>query len=183
MVILIPFFFLIEGSLSRKPKWPKDPTKMLEEQSGRTIEHSCGKKHRTTILFYPGINPFNSSEGEKLQKHCTNLVILDTERTRMTGTTNIDEVRARSVSVVDGGVINCDSCSKVEEVEYCCAGNRGRYTGEINEKGKPHGNGSFVREGDGGTPMIYVGTWRHGERVGEGRYYTNGRLLGNVVWD
>ena len=101
----------------------------------------------------------------------------------MTGTTAIDEARDRSVSDVDGGVINCDSCSKVEEVEYCCAGNLGRYTGEVNEKGKPHGHGSFVREGDGGTPMIYVGTWRHGERVREGRYYTNGRLLGNVVWD
>lgn len=173
------FFFLDWGESLPQA----DVAERSNQNAGGTIRPNNREKTRTTILFYPGINPFNSSEGEKLQKHCTNLVILDTERTRMTGTTDIDEVRARSVSVVDGGVINCDSCSKVEEVEYCCAGNRGRYTGEINEKGKPHGNGSFVREGDGGTPMIYVGTWRHGERVGEGRYYTNGRLLGNVVWD
>ncbi|KAL3764895.1 hypothetical protein ACHAW5_003544 [Stephanodiscus triporus] len=98
----------------------------------------------------------------------------------MTGTTTFD--RARAVSVVDYAFINCDSYSKVE-MEYCCAGNRGKYTGEVNEEGKPHGHGSFVREGEGETPMTYVGTWRHGERVGEGRYYTNGRLLGNVVWD
>jgi hypothetical protein len=47
MVILIPFFFLIGGSLSRKPTWPKDPTKMLEEQSGRTI----GKKPAQQYYF------------------------------------------------------------------------------------------------------------------------------------
>lgn len=26
-------------------------------------------------------------------------------------------------------------------------------------------------------------TFQDGERVGEGGYYTNGRLVGNVVWD
>ena len=98
------------------------------------------------------------------------------------GNTSID-VRARSVSVVDGGAINFEGCTKVVEIEYCCAGNRGKYTGEVNEEGKPHGHGSFVRESDGESFMTYVGMWKHGERIGEGRYYTDGRLLGNVVWD
>lgn len=80
-----------------------------------------------------------------------------------------EEKRARSVSIVD-------------DVEYCCAGIRGKYSGEINGEGKPHGEGKFVRD-NGGTPLTYVGEWRDGERVGNGGYYTNGRLLGNVVWD
>ena len=101
----------------------------------------------------------------------------------MTGANTFIDVRARSVSVAEGGSINVEGCATVEEIEYCCAGNRGKYTGEVNGEGKPHGHGSFVRESDGDSCMTYVGTWKHGERIGEGRYYTNGRLLGNVVWD
>mmetsp|Transcript_29299 Transcript_29299/g.62250 ORF Transcript_29299/g.62250 Transcript_29299/m.62250 type:complete len:104 (+) Transcript_29299:342-653(+) len=70
--------------------------------------------------------------------------------------------------------------SYVEDFEFTCHGIRGRYSGEINEVGKPHGNGSFVREKGG---MTYIGEWRDGERIGIGGYYTNGRLLGNVVWE
>mmetsp|Transcript_3086 Transcript_3086/g.5443 ORF Transcript_3086/g.5443 Transcript_3086/m.5443 type:complete len:105 (-) Transcript_3086:310-624(-) len=103
------------------------------------------------------------------------------ESTAKNSATTSEEMRTRAVSIVDGGVIDCD-CSKVDEIEYCCAGIRGKYSGEINGGGKPHGNGSFVRD-NSGTPMTYVGTWKDGERVGNGGYYTNGRLLGNVVWD
>mmetsp|Transcript_3516 Transcript_3516/g.8961 ORF Transcript_3516/g.8961 Transcript_3516/m.8961 type:complete len:87 (-) Transcript_3516:391-651(-) len=80
------------------------------------------------------------------------------------------ETRSRSVSIAD-------------DIEFRCAGIPGKYSGEINEDGKPHGNGSFVRD-NGGTPLTYRGTWRDGERVGEGGYYAvGGRHLGNVVWD
>ena len=68
----------------------------------------------------------------------------------------------------------------VENSDYTIAGIKGKYTGEINQEGKPHGNGSFVREHGG---MTYVGEWRDGGRVKNGAYYSNGRLLGNVVWE
>mmetsp|Transcript_8633 Transcript_8633/g.18572 ORF Transcript_8633/g.18572 Transcript_8633/m.18572 type:complete len:112 (+) Transcript_8633:247-582(+) len=97
-----------------------------------------------------------------------------------------EEKRARSVSIADGGMVDCEhesSSPKVDEIEYCCAGIRGKYSGEINGNGKPHGSGSFVRD-NCGSPLTYVGTWKDGERVGNGGYYaTGGRLLGNVVWD
>ena len=41
---------------------------------------------------------------------------------------------------------------------------------------------SYARE-DGTSLRTYIGTFQNGERVGNGGYYTNGRLLGNVVWD
>ena len=104
--------------------------------------------------------------------------------------TSFEENRARAVSVADGGVSNnignsCNNniCSKlVNDVEYCCGGIRGKYSGEINEVGRPHGHGSFARD-NAGKLLTYVGVWKDGERVGNGGYYTNGRLLGNVVWD
>jgi len=77
-----------------------------------------------------------------------------------------EEQRSRSLSV--------------ENSDYTIAGIKGKYTGEINQEGKPHGNGSFVRE-DGG--LTYVGEWQNGGRVRNGAYYNNGRLLGNVVWE
>eukprot|EP00581_Thalassiosira_minuscula_P007295 CAMPEP_0183702010 /NCGR_PEP_ID=MMETSP0737-20130205/241_1 /TAXON_ID=385413 /ORGANISM="Thalassiosira miniscula, Strain CCMP1093" /LENGTH=97 /DNA_ID=CAMNT_0025928539 /DNA_START=262 /DNA_END=555 /DNA_ORIENTATION=+ len=96
----------------------------------------------------------------------------------------LQEKRARAVSIAEGGVIDygSDASTKVDEIEFCCAGIQGKYSGEINGEGKPHGNGSFVRD-NAGTPLTYVGMWKDGERVGNGGYYTNGRLLGNVVWD
>mmetsp|Transcript_5521 Transcript_5521/g.10072 ORF Transcript_5521/g.10072 Transcript_5521/m.10072 type:complete len:101 (-) Transcript_5521:292-594(-) len=92
--------------------------------------------------------------------------------------TAFEEKRSRSVSIGD----NLDCHHAVDEIEYSCAGIQGKYSGEINQEGKPHGNGSFVRDNDG-TPFTYIGTWKDGERVGNGGYYKNGRLLGNVVWD
>mmetsp|Transcript_24688 Transcript_24688/g.42052 ORF Transcript_24688/g.42052 Transcript_24688/m.42052 type:complete len:91 (-) Transcript_24688:250-522(-) len=68
----------------------------------------------------------------------------------------------------------------VENSDYTIAGIKGKYTGEINQEGKPHGSGSFVREHGG---IKYVGEWRDGGRVREGAYYNGGRLLGNVVWE
>ncbi len=105
----------------------------------------------------------------------------------MNTSSETEENRVRAVSIADGGVgvCNSSSCSSrkvVDEIEYCCGGIRGKYTGEINLEGKPHGNGQFVRD-NGGTPLTYVGMWKDGERVGNGGYYTNGRLVGNVVWD
>ena len=76
-----------------------------------------------------------------------------------------EQQRARSLSV--------------ENSDYTIAGIRGKYTGEINEEGKPHGSGSFVREGG----ITYVGEWRDGGRVKNGAYYNGERLLGNVVWE
>jgi len=93
-----------------------------------------------------------------------------------------EENRARSVSIVEGGVIDDSHCSKVDDIQFSCAGLKGKYSGEINEEGKPHGNGSFVRD-NAGSPLTYIGMWKDGERVGNGGYYTNGRLLGNVMWD
>lgn len=93
-----------------------------------------------------------------------------------------EEKRTRAVSVVEGGFVDSSHCSKVDDIEYSCAGIHGKYSGEINNDGKPHGNGSFVRD-NGGTPMKYIGKWKDGEKVGNGEYYKNGRLLGNVVWD
>ncbi|KAL7533978.1 hypothetical protein ACHAXR_005565 [Thalassiosira sp. AJA248-18] len=97
--------------------------------------------------------------------------------------TAFEEKRARSISISEGGAMDLDlsNCSKVDDIEYRCAGIQGKYSGDINEEGKPHGNGSFVR--NGGTPLTYIGTWKDGDRVGNGGYYTNGRLLGNVVWE
>ena len=68
----------------------------------------------------------------------------------------------------------------VENEDYTLCGIKGKYTGEINQEGKPHGSGSFVREQGG---LTYVGEWRDGGRVREGAYYNGGRLLGNVVWE
>ena len=99
-----------------------------------------------------------------------------------TKTTAFEEKRARSVSIVEGGAVDCNSSVSAVEIDYSCCGIRGKYSGEINSEGKPHGNGSFVRDSSG-SPLTYVGTWKDGERVGNGGYYTNGRLLGNVVWD
>mmetsp|Transcript_11450 Transcript_11450/g.23439 ORF Transcript_11450/g.23439 Transcript_11450/m.23439 type:complete len:109 (-) Transcript_11450:135-461(-) len=88
--------------------------------------------------------------------------------------------RLRAVSIAEG-TFGCHRLtSYVEDFEFTCHGIRGRYSGEINEVGKPHGNGSFVREKGG---MTYIGEWRDGERIGNGGHYTNGRLLGNVVWE
>ena len=112
---------------------------------------------------------------------------------KMMNTTTFEENRARAVSVVDGGVSDNTTSSRisnggsmctkvVDDIEYCCGGIRGKYTGEINDEGKPHGHGSFVRD-NSGTPLTYVGVWKDGDRVGNGGYYTNGRLVGNVVWD
>jgi hypothetical protein len=104
-------------------------------------------------------------------------------------TTSFEEKRARAVSVTDGQVGGSSSnnfssiCMKlVNDIEYCCAGIRGKYSGEINEEGRPHGHGSFVRD-NAGTPLTYIGEWKDGERVGNGGYYANGRLVGNAVWD
>ena len=94
----------------------------------------------------------------------------------------LDERRARAVSLAEGGVVgNLAGFSKADDIEYCCAGIPGKYSGEINGEGKPPGCGSFVRDNGG---LTYVGSWSNGERVGNGGYYTTaGRLLGNVVWD
>ncbi|KAL7463774.1 hypothetical protein ACHAXS_004137 [Conticribra weissflogii] len=94
--------------------------------------------------------------------------------------TSIPSERVRAVSIAEGTVECRTPTSRVEDFEFICHGIRGRYSGEINEDGKPHGNGSFVREKGG---MTYIGKWRDGERIGNGGYYTNGRLLGNVVWE
>lgn len=103
----------------------------------------------------------------------------------MTSATTIVEAegrRHRSVSVDSSG--DGKVSSKVAATDYCCAGIRGKYSGAVDLEGRPHGHGSFVREGVAdGTPMTYVGIWNHGYRVGEGRYYSDGILLGNVVWD
>lgn len=73
--------------------------------------------------------------------------------------------------------IDSNSCS----IQYSISGVQGTYTGAINEQGKPHGNGSFIREN---YSLTYVGQWENGKRVGNGGYFaTNGRLVGNVVWD
>eukprot|EP00571_Detonula_confervacea_P017173 CAMPEP_0172309514 /NCGR_PEP_ID=MMETSP1058-20130122/9834_1 /TAXON_ID=83371 /ORGANISM="Detonula confervacea, Strain CCMP 353" /LENGTH=97 /DNA_ID=CAMNT_0013022149 /DNA_START=181 /DNA_END=474 /DNA_ORIENTATION=- len=96
--------------------------------------------------------------------------------------TAFEEKRTRAVSIAEGGIVDYSNCSKVDGIEYCCAGLEGKYSGEINHDGKPHGNGSFVRD-NSGSPMTYKGVWKDGERIGNGGYYKNGRLLGNVVWD
>ena len=87
----------------------------------------------------------------------------------MKSATAFEDKRARADS----------SGSKVDGVEFSCHGIRGKYSGEINDEGKPHGSGSFVRE----SGMTYIGVWKDGERVGNGEFYMNGRLLGNAVWD
>mmetsp|Transcript_31532 Transcript_31532/g.75321 ORF Transcript_31532/g.75321 Transcript_31532/m.75321 type:complete len:103 (-) Transcript_31532:288-596(-) len=101
--------------------------------------------------------------------------------------TDAAEQRMRSsVSSSDGsvgtGIDVCLACPSetVEKIEkqIIVKGSVGIYSGGVNSKGRPHGEGSFVREG-----LTYVGVWKDGERVGEGGYYTNGRLVGNVVWD
>lgn len=74
-----------------------------------------------------------------------------------------------------------DRSLSVEDADYSINGIKGKYTGEINHDGKPHGNGSFVR--CNGSGMTYVGEWNNGGRVKNGAYYNNGRLVGNVVWD
>eukprot|EP00984_Skeletonema_dohrnii_P019757 scaffold9511_cov182-Skeletonema_dohrnii-CCMP3373.AAC.14 len=53
----------------------------------------------------------------------------------------------------------------VENSDYTIAGIKGKYTGEINQEGKPHGSGSFVREHGG---ITYVGEWRDGGRGAHG---------------
>ena len=95
-----------------------------------------------------------------------------------------EEKRARSVSIAEGRIIddNSSHCSKVDDIEYFMKGVRGKYSGEI-MNGKPHGSGCFVRAREDGNSLTYIGTFQNGERVGNGGYYTNGRLLGNVVWD
>lgn len=71
--------------------------------------------------------------------------------------------------------------AQVEAVPLCLQGIRGKYSGGINRNGRPHGNGSFVRD-EGG--MRYVGLWKDGERFGSGEYYdVVGTFLGNVVWE
>ncbi|KAL3766407.1 hypothetical protein ACHAWO_008071 [Cyclotella atomus] len=86
---------------------------------------------------------------------------------------DFQDKRARTLST--------DSTSTVSYVSLCLAGIPGKYSGGINESGRPHGSGSFVRD-EGG--MRYVGSWKDGERFGSGEYYDgNGRFLGNVVWD
>ena len=88
--------------------------------------------------------------------------------------------RLRAVSIAEGAMdFACDS-SKAQDIAFMCHGIQGRYSGEVNEEGKPHGNGSFVRNQGG---MTYIGEWKDGERIGNGGFYTNGRLLGNVVWE
>lgn len=105
--------------------------------------------------------------------------------TTPTKSASLKEKRSRAVSIVDGGINPFAVASTVDEIEYCVAGIAGKYSGEINGEGRPHGNGTFVRDcgGRGGTPLTYVGTWRDGERIGDGGYYRHGRLVGNVVWD
>lgn len=93
-----------------------------------------------------------------------------------------EEKRTRSISIAEGGAIDCSERSRVDELEYCCSGIHGKYSGGVNEDGKPHGNGTFVRD-NCGKALTYIGTWKDGERIGNGGYYTNGRLVGNVVWD
>ena len=88
--------------------------------------------------------------------------------------TAFEEKRARTQSM--------DSTATVDDVEFTISGKKGKYSGGINNEGKPHGNGQFVRD-NSGTPLTYVGMWKDGERIATGEYYTNGRLLGNVVWD
>ena len=73
--------------------------------------------------------------------------------------------------------------SSVESVDYCCHGMQGKYSGEINEEGKPHGNGKFERDTNDGRHLTYVGAWEKGERVGSHDFYSQGKLLGNIVWD
>ena len=95
--------------------------------------------------------------------------------------------------------------SETVEKQITVRGSVGTYSGCVNSKGLPHGEGSFFRDG-----LTYVGVWKvsgasvifamrrrnefsfvlchstlqDGERIGEGGYYaTNGRLVGNVVWD
>ena len=73
------------------------------------------------------------------------------------------------------------AASQVASVPLCLQGILGKYSGEINQEGRPHGMGSFVRD-EGG--MRYVGTWKDGERFGSGEYYdVVGTFLGNVVWE
>lgn len=103
----------------------------------------------------------------------------------MTGTTIVEAEgsRYRSVSV-DSSSSDGKVGSKVAAADYCCAGVRGKFSGDVDLEGRPHGHGSFVREGDDGVHnMTYIGIWNHGYRVGEGRYYSDGNLLGHVVWD
>ena len=119
----------------------------------------------------------------------SNVVAISIEpQNKMTGVTTQSDAEAgvsrhRSVSV-DNSSSDGKVCSKVAAADYCCAGIRGKYSGDVDLEGRPHGHGSFVREGDDGVHnMTYVGIWNHGYRVGEGRYYSDGNLLGNVVWD
>ena len=111
---------------------------------------------------------------------------MDTMESSTNNIATFEEKRSRTVSNAvegaDGEGVDCSHSSKVDDVEICCAGIRGKYSGEINEDGKPNGNGSFVRDTKG-MPFTYIGTWKDGEKVGNGGDYTNGRLLGNVVWD
>ena len=54
----------------------------------------------------------------------------------------------------DGAGIDCLPIETVEK-EITVRGSVGRYTGGVNENGRPHGEGSFVREG-----LTYVGVWK-----------------------
>ena len=71
----------------------------------------------------------------------------------------------------------------VNDIEYCCSGIRGKYSGGINKEGRPHGHGSFVRN-NAGMHLTYIGEWKDGERVGKlhkrstsGKYHLGLRKL------
>jgi hypothetical protein len=90
------------------------------------------------------------------------------------------EKRARAISMSEY-MENNTAASQVQSMDLTLNGIRGKYSGSINEEGRPHGTGSFVRD-EGG--MRYVGTWKDGERFGSGEYYNEGgTFLGNVVWE
>lgn len=69
-----------------------------------------------------------------------------------------EEKRTRSISIAEGGAIDCSERSRVDELEYCCSGIHGKYSGGVNEDGKPHGNGTFVRD-NCGKALTYIGTF------------------------
>lgn len=90
------------------------------------------------------------------------------------------EKRVRAVSAEGLDQLKTNPKTNVSSIPLCLAGIRGRYSGGINESGRPHGAGYFVRD-EGG--MKYVGMWKDGERFGNGEYYNvEGNFLGNVVW-
>mmetsp|Transcript_22355 Transcript_22355/g.48570 ORF Transcript_22355/g.48570 Transcript_22355/m.48570 type:complete len:119 (-) Transcript_22355:376-732(-) len=82
-------------------------------------------------------------------------------------------------SIID--VMEISNSKEVHTISFSFRGVRGKYSGEINDSGKPHGEGQFVRDTPGG--LTYVGVWRDGERVGNGGYYGSNGLVGIVVWE